>query len=114
MLQHLSKKLFIERIADYTSSDRWDFKVSVPTLIVFHTEIHLYEKGFRDVYDTLVEKFPLLKCYEVLENEDPEIAAAYLIKDFPATMFISTSEKAFVKSGYLTPDEAIADVQKIY
>ena len=112
MLQHLSPKLFKERIADYEGADKWHFKNDIPTVIVFHSDKHLFAKGFRDVYDAVDPNFEKVKFYEVLTNHDPEIAEAYDIRSLPATMFLDAKGQPEIIQGYLTPEEVVEDVRK--
>lgn len=112
MLVHLSPERFIRHIADFRSDEKWNFKCTEPTLVVFHSDIHLFAKGFRDVYDPLSERFPQIRTFEVLENETPEIAEAYEIKIFPASLFIPVGAPAKIVQGYLSPDEVIDDIKR--
>ncbi len=111
MLQHLSPRLFKERIASFDNSDKWNFICDVPTIILFRKEEHLLLKGFRDVYDRLTIEFPPVKTYEVIEDTDPQIAKAYDIEDFPSTMFIRPDKKYEIIDGFLSPQEAISEVK---
>ena len=112
MLTHLSPQRFVNRIADYAGADKWHFKCTQATIIVFHTDKHLYAKGFRDAYDPLKTEYPDIQTYEVITNEDPDIAKAYDITDFPATMFITAQGKVHIVQGYLYPAEVIGDIKK--
>lgn len=112
MLKHLSPERFIEEIADFRGTDKWEFKCTAPTLILFRTKDHLFAKGFRDVYEPLNQEFPQIQTFEVLENEDPQIAKAYDISVFPATLFIRPGTPAKIIQGYLSPEEAVEDVKR--
>ncbi|MEG1585276.1 MAG: hypothetical protein RR346_00215 [Bacteroidales bacterium] len=112
MLKHLSPSLFIKEIADFQGEDRWTFKCTTPTLILFRINEHLFAKGFRDIYEPLNIKFPQIQTFEVIENEDPQIAQAYNITVFPATMFIRPGHEVKIVQGYLTPQEAVDDVER--
>ena len=107
MLQHLSPELFKEKIANFDGSDKNKFINESPTVIVFHPDIHLYAKGFRDVYDVQRPEYIGVKCYQVLTNRDPQIGEAYGIKTYPATMFINKDGKAYIQEGYIDPKEAL-------
>ncbi|MEG0948209.1 MAG: thioredoxin family protein [Bacteroidales bacterium] len=112
MLKHLSPGRFSEVIADFQGPDKWHFKCTAPTLILFRTKDHLFAKGFRDVYEPINQEFPQIQTYEVLEDEDPQIATAYDITNFPATLFIKPGNEAKIVQGYLSPEEAVEDVKR--
>lgn len=112
MLKHLSPERFKEDIADFAGPNKWNFKCSAPTLILFRTKDHLFAKGFRDVYEPINQEFPKIQTFEVLENEDPQIAQAYEITTFPATMFIKPDSQVKIVQGYLSPETAIEDVKR--
>lgn len=112
MLKHLSPERFNEEIAEFESPEKWNFKCTAPTLILFRNKDHLFAKGFRDVYEPINQEFPQIATFEVLENEDPQIAAAYGITNFPATLFIKPGNEPKIIQGYLTPEQAVEDVKK--
>ena len=113
MLHHLSPNKFIELIADFRGGDKWNFKCIGLTVVLFRNDLHLYEKGFRDVYDTLNEYFPDVNTYEVLNHENPEIAESYGIKEMPSTMFISAQDKYLIDNGFLSREKVIEDINSL-
>lgn len=112
MLHHLSPQLFKERIADFDKAGKWSFKCDVPTLILFRTQQHLYLKGLRDTYETIEQDFPGVKTYEVVEDENPEIAAAYDIKTFPTVMYLKPGSDSKIVEGYLSPEEVREEIKR--
>lgn len=114
MLSHLSPSKFDKLIANFQSSEKWNFKCKQPTIILFRSSEHLYEKGFRDLYDTLNEKYPSIETFEVINSEDPEIGAAYGIKEIPSTLFIAPTGKYAIGSGFLTPEQIDDYIRNIF
>lgn len=112
MLHHLSPEQFIEKIADFKGADKWKFKNTTPVIIVFHSKIHVYAKGFRDVYDPISTEFPNIQTYEVIESENPEIAAAYNVTVFPTTFFIPPGGEPKIISGFISPEGVKEIIQK--
>lgn len=112
MLHHLSPQLFKERIADFDTAEKWSFKCDIPTIILFRKNEHLYLKGLRDSYESIESKYPEVKTYEVLEEENPEIAAAYDIITFPTTIFIRPGSDIKIVNGYLSPEAVDAEVNR--
>ena len=112
MLEHLSKPRFIQDIADFTAGGTWKYKGQEPAVILFHNEEHIFDKGFRDVYDPLSEKYRDIKFYQVIVDRDPEIAQAYDIHQFPATMFIPLEGKPVIRDGYMNRDEVEQEIEK--
>ena len=112
MLVHLSKPRFIRDIADFTAGGSWKYKGHEPAVILFHDDEHIFDKGFRDVYDPLSGKSPDVKFYQVIVSRDPEIAQAYDIHQFPATMFIPVQGKPVVRDGYMNRDEVEQEIEK--
>lgn len=113
MLEHLSKERFLEQIANYKEPSDWIYRGIYPAVVVFHDSTGLYEKGLRDVYEPLKELFPEVKYYQVLMDRDPEIALAYHIRKSPATLFIPPTGTPVLKTGFLTPDEAKEEVERL-
>lgn len=111
MLEHLSKVRFIEHIADFTHDHEWIYRGINPAVIVFHDSVHLYEKGLRDVYDSLKSEFPDVDFFQVLMDRNPEIAHAYEIDSSPTTMFIPLVGTPVLLKGFLTPKQAETEVR---
>lgn len=112
MLQHLSPRLFKERIADFDGAQKFHFINNIPCVILFRTEEHLLLKGFRDVYERISTEYPPARTFEVIEDEDPQIAAAYGIDEFPSTMFIRSDGQYRIINGFLSPLQAKEVVEK--
>ena len=112
MLTHLSSGKFINLIADYTSVNKYNFKVKEFSIILFRSKEHLYEKGFRDVYEDLPDLYNDLRTFEVINDMDPSIATAYNFK-LPTTLFINKSGKYEAKYGFLSKEEVIKEIEKL-
>lgn len=113
MLTHLSSERFIHLIGDYSGEKKYQFRNNYISIILFRSKEHLYEKGFRDVYEDLPSLFQSLKTYEVINDEDPSIATAYNITSFPSTLFINTQGRYTIKSGFLSKEEVIKEIEKL-
>lgn len=113
MLVHLSTIRFITDIADFKHGNNWQYKGAHPCVILFQTDEHLLQKGFRDVYDPLASEFPSVRFYQVIIERDPEIPNAYGIHIFPTTMFIPLHGQPSILSGFLTPEQAREHTLKI-
>ena len=113
MLTHLSSERFIHLIADYRGAEKYEFKCQGPTLILFRNKEHIYEKGFRDVYEDLESKLAPLRTFEVLNNMDPEIARAYNLQELPATLFINGQGKYSILYGFISKEVVEKEVLNI-
>ena len=113
MLTHLSSEKFKHLIADFDSEHKYDFKCKSLTVILFRNKGHLYEKGFRDVYERLEIQYLGIRTYEVLNNEDPQIGMAYGIKQMPATLFIAQDGEYSLKQGFLDSDQVQKEIERL-
>ena len=113
MLTHLSSEKYIHLIADYASVNKYKFRPTVFSIILFRSKDHIYEKGFRDVYEDLPELYPTLRTYEVINDMDPSIATAYNFNNLPTTLFINGNGKYEIKSCFITKNEVVKEIEKL-
>ena len=113
MLTHLSAERFIHLIADYTGEQKYQFKCKEITIILFHKKEHLYDKGFRDVYDELEKTFSNIRTYQVIYDNNPDIIQAYNLEELPATLFIGKNHYYNILYGFLKKEEVMDELKQL-
>lgn len=105
-VQHLTKKDFIEKVADINSSSReWKFLGTRPALIDFYASWCGPCKGLAPVLEELAEEYSgLVDIYKVDVDAETELAAAFGVRSIPTLVFAPLQGMPSVSAGALPKD----------
>lgn len=97
----LTKKSFIEKVADYqTYPNQWDFKGDKPCLVDFHAPWCVYCKALSPILDQLAEELDgKIDIYKVDIDQEPELESAFNIRTIPNLLLCRPGNKPIMKLG---------------
>lgn len=102
-IMDLTKKSFIEKVADYSAyPDKWQFKGSRPCIVDFHAPWCVYCKNLDPILEQLAEEYnEKIDIYKVDIDLEPELEKAFNIRTVPNLLLCNTNGKPRMKLGTL-------------
>jgi len=116
-MNHLSKQEFMEKIFDYTSSEKWSFKGNRPAIVDFYAEWCGPCKMISPVLEDLAKQYDgKIDIYKVNTDEASDLASDFGITSVPTLLFIPKDGEPRFAQGALPRaafQEIIRDVLKV-
>lgn len=107
----LTTTKFKEDIFDYTKSQEWDYKGTVPAIIDFYADWCGPCKMVAPILEELSTEYEgKLNIYKVDTEVEQELAAVFGIRSIPSILFIPTGGKQPMMQAGALPKNVLKDV----
>lgn len=107
----LTAEKFRSDIFDYTQSEQWDYKDSVPAIIDFYADWCGPCKMVAPILEELSDEYDgKVKIYKVDTEVEQELAAIFRIRSIPSMLFIPTGGKQPMMQAGALPKSALDEV----
>ena len=112
MVEHLTKKAFLEKVFDFEKSKEWKFEGDKPCIIDFYAEWCGPCKQVAPVLEELQQEYDgKLQIYKIDTEAEQELAGAFGIKSIPSILFVPQDGQPQMVQGAL-PKNSLKDVIK--
>ena len=102
MVQHLTKKDFLEKIFNFEEHKEWKYEAELPSLIDFWAPWCGPCRMFGPIMDELSAEYEgKVNFYKVNTDEEQELAGAFGIRSIPSLLFIPKDDKPKMAVGAL-------------
>lgn len=114
MLEHLSKKTFLEKVFNYEKHNEWVFEGELPCIIDFYADWCGPCKMVAPILEELSKEYAgKINIYKVDTEVEQELAAAFGIRSIPSMLFCPKNGQPQMAVGALPKDtlkRAIEDI----
>ena len=112
---HLTKAEFIEKVYDYTISDKvLRYKGDKPAIIDFYADWCGPCRKLSPILEEVATEFKKdIYIYKVNTDKEPEIAKAFGIRALPTLLFIPLEGEPEGNEGFLTKEQLYEAIYKI-
>jgi len=114
MLEHLSKKTFLEKVFNYEVNKDWKFEGDLPCIIDFYADWCQPCKMVAPILEELsVEYAGKINIYKVNTEVEQELAAAFGIRSIPSMLFCPADGQPQMAVGALPKETLIQAINDV-
>jgi len=114
MLEHLSKKTFLEKVFNYEVNKDWKFEGELPCIIDFYADWCQPCKMVAPILEELsVEYAGKINIYKVNTEVEQELAAAFGIRSIPSMLFCPADGQPQMAVGALPKETLIQAINDV-
>jgi len=114
MLEHLSKKTFLEKVFNYEVNKDWKFEGEVPCIIDFYADWCQPCKMVAPILEELsVEYDGKINIYKVNTEVEQELAAAFGIRSIPSMLFCPGEGQPQMAVGALPKESLVQAINDV-
>jgi len=114
MLEHLSKKTFLEKVFNYEVNKDWKFEGEIPCIIDFYADWCQPCKILAPILEELSTEFDgKVNIYKVNTEVEQELAAAFGIKSIPSMLFCPGEGQPQMAVGALPKESLIQAINDV-
>jgi len=114
MLEHLSKKTFLEKVFNYEENKDWKFEGEVPCIIDFYADWCQPCKMVAPILEELSVEFDgKINIYKVNTEVEQELAAAFGIRSIPSMLFCPGEGQPQMAVGALPKESLIQAINDV-
>jgi len=114
MLEHLSKKTFLEKVFNYEVNKDWKFEGEIPCIIDFYADWCQPCKIVAPILEELSTEFDgKVNIYKVNTEVEQELAAAFGIKSIPSMLFCPGEGQPQMAVGALPKESLIQAINDV-
>lgn len=114
MIEHLTKKTFLEKVFNYEKNQEWKFEGNIPCIIDFYADWCGPCKMVAPILEELATEYDgKINIYKVDTEAEQELAGAFGIRSIPSMLFVPMNDQPQMAVGALPKDslkKAISDV----
>ncbi len=114
MLEHLSKKTFLEKVFNYEKNKDWKFEGELPCIIDFYADWCQPCKMVAPILEELSVEFEgKINIYKVNTEVEQELAAAFGIRSIPSMLFCPADGQPQMAVGALPKETLIQAINDV-
>lgn len=114
MLEHLSKKTFLEKVFNYEVNKDWKFEGEIPCIIDFYADWCQPCKMVAPILEELSTEFAgKINIYKVNTEVEQELAAAFGIKSIPSMLFCPADGQPQMAVGALPKESLVQAINDV-
>jgi len=105
MVEHLTKKTFLEKVFNFEQNQEWKFEGKIPCIIDFYADWCGPCKMVAPILDELaVEYKGKIDIYKIDTEAEQELAGAFGIRSIPSMLFVPVNDRPQMSVGALPKD----------
>lgn len=113
MAEHLTKKLFLEKVFDYEKNKEWKFEGELPAVVDFWAPWCGPCRIVGPIIDELSEEYKgKVNFYKVNTDEEQELGAVFGIRSIPSLLFIPKDGQPKLAVGALPKESFKSTIDK--
>lgn len=113
MAEHLTKKIFLEKIFDYEKNMEWKFEGELPAVVDFWAPWCGPCRIVGPIIDELSEEYKgKVNFYKVNTDEEQELGAVFGIRSIPSLLFIPKDGQPKLAVGALPKESFKSTIDK--
>lgn len=103
MVEHLTKKIFQDKVFDYENEKEWKYRGNIPCVIDFYADWCGPCKMVAPILEDLAHDYDeKIKIYKVNTDQEQELAAVFGINSIPSILFVPKEGKPQMAVGALS------------
>jgi thioredoxin len=111
--EHLTKKLFLEKVFDYEKNKEWKFEGELPAVVDFWAPWCGPCRIVGPIIDELSEEYKgKVNFYKVNTDEEQELGAVFGIRSIPSLLFIPKDGQPKLAVGALPKESFKSTIDK--
>ena len=114
MVEHLSKKTFLEKIFNYEVNKEWKFEGDLPCIIDFYADWCQPCKMVAPILDELSGEYEgKINIFKIDTEVEQELAGAFGIKSIPSMLFCPKDGQPQMAQGALPKESLVQAINDV-
>lgn len=114
MVEHLTKKTFLEKVFNYETNKEWKFEGDLPCIIDFYADWCQPCKMVAPILDELSEEYKgQINIYKIDTEVEQELAGAFGIRSIPSILFCPKDGQPQMAAGALPKEQLKAAIHDV-
>lgn len=102
MVEHLTKKTFLEKVFNYEKNSEWKFEGKLPCIVDFYADWCGPCKMIAPILEELSNEYAgKINIYKVNTDQEIELAQVFGIRSIPTLLFCPVNDKPQIAMGAL-------------